>query len=257
MSSAAASRPRTPVAGAGLANRGALPDPHSEWSIHSGYQDNLFLLSLSRGGPTIWISPADAAAIGARDNDWIEAVNRNGVIVARAVASQKMPARTVSMYQAQERVEGTDLYAAQRRVFLDPDDPAVQAAAERAGIPRDWVEAAQRSPVRGLIGQVRGRAAAAPGVPDDADGLVHPAAVAAGRPVRPARDRLGSPLFHFGILLVLLGHVGGILVPHQAFDGVGVHEHGCHLMAMTIGGIPAAPARRGWEPVGAVPDRDR
>ncbi len=78
--------------------------PHSKWSIHSEYQDNLFMLSLSRGGPTIWISPADAARIGVADNDWVEAVNRNGVIVARAVVSQKMPEGTVYMYHAQERV---------------------------------------------------------------------------------------------------------------------------------------------------------
>ena len=32
--------------------------PHSKWSIHSEYQDNLFMLSLSRGGPTMWMSPA-------------------------------------------------------------------------------------------------------------------------------------------------------------------------------------------------------
>jgi nitrate reductase alpha subunit len=78
--------------------------PHSKWSIHSEYQDNLFMLSLSRGGPTIWLSPADAGKVGVRDNDWIEAVNRNGVIVARAIVSQKMPEGTVYMYHAQERV---------------------------------------------------------------------------------------------------------------------------------------------------------
>ena len=44
-----------------------------------------------------------------------------------------------------------DLYEAQRSVFLDPNDPAVIAAAEQAGIPRDWIEAAQRSPVHALI----------------------------------------------------------------------------------------------------------
>jgi nitrate reductase beta subunit len=36
-------------------------------------------------------------------------------------------------------------------VFLDPDDPEVQRAAEDAGIPRDWVQAAQRSPIWALI----------------------------------------------------------------------------------------------------------
>jgi nitrate reductase beta subunit len=45
----------------------------------------------------------------------------------------------------------TDLYRAQREVFLDPHDPAVVRAAEEAGIPRDWVDAAQRSPVWALI----------------------------------------------------------------------------------------------------------
>jgi nitrate reductase alpha subunit len=77
--------------------------PHSKWSIHSEYQDNLFMLSLSRGGPTIWMSPQDAAKIKVSDNDWIEAVNRNGVMVARAVVSHRMPEGTVYMHHAQER----------------------------------------------------------------------------------------------------------------------------------------------------------
>jgi len=93
--------------------------PHSKWSIHSEYQDNLFMLSLSRGGPTIWMSPADAAKINVSDNDWIEAVNRNGVIVARAVVSQKMPEGTVYMYHAQERVV---------------DVPLAEASGKRGGI---------------------------------------------------------------------------------------------------------------------------
>ncbi|MEU7876054.1 nitrate reductase subunit beta [Dactylosporangium sp. NPDC049140] len=52
---------------------------------------------------------------------------------------------------AASTVDEHDLYEAQRKVFLDPNDPAVAAAAERAGIPRDWVEAARRSPVYALI----------------------------------------------------------------------------------------------------------
>ena len=44
-----------------------------------------------------------------------------------------------------------DLLAAQRRAFLDPHDPKVAAAAEAAGIPHDWIEAARRSPVWKLI----------------------------------------------------------------------------------------------------------
>ncbi len=45
----------------------------------------------------------------------------------------------------------TDLYEAQRSVFLDPRDPEVIRAAQAAGIPDDWIEAAQRSPVWDLI----------------------------------------------------------------------------------------------------------
>ncbi|WP_434617414.1 nitrate reductase subunit alpha [Arthrobacter sp. A5] len=77
--------------------------PHSKWSIHSEYQDNLLMLSLSRGGPTVWMSPADAASIEAKDNDWVECVNINGVYVARAVVSHRMPEGVVYVYHAQER----------------------------------------------------------------------------------------------------------------------------------------------------------
>ena len=80
--------------------------PHSKWSIHSEYQDNLVMLTLSRGGPTIWMSPLDAERIGVRDNDWVEAVNRNGVVVARATVSHRMPQGTVYLYHAQDRLVG-------------------------------------------------------------------------------------------------------------------------------------------------------
>ena len=53
--------------------------------------------------------------------------------------------------EAASTPDDKDLYAAQRSVLLDPDDPEVQRAAEQAGIPRDWVTAAQRSPVWALI----------------------------------------------------------------------------------------------------------
>ncbi|ATL30590.1 nitrate reductase subunit alpha [Streptomyces formicae] len=78
--------------------------PHSKWSIHSEYQENLLMQTLARGGPVIWISPDDAAAIGVADNDWIEAVNANGVVVARAIVSHRMPVGTVFMYHVQERL---------------------------------------------------------------------------------------------------------------------------------------------------------
>ena len=47
--------------------------------------------------------------------------------------------------------------------------------------------------------------------------------------------RLGSPLFHFGILLVLAGHVVGLLVPARATAAVGLSEHAYHLMSVGAG----------------------
>ncbi|MFW2392785.1 MAG: nitrate reductase subunit alpha, partial [Methyloceanibacter sp.] len=34
--------------------------PHQKWGIHSTYTDNLLMLTLSRGGPIVWISEVDA-----------------------------------------------------------------------------------------------------------------------------------------------------------------------------------------------------
>ncbi|MEV5768040.1 nitrate reductase subunit beta [Micromonospora sp. NPDC052213] len=48
-----------------------------------------------------------------------------------------------------------DLLDAQRDVFLDPHDPAVQQAARDAGMPAEWIEAAKLSPVWRLISEYR------------------------------------------------------------------------------------------------------
>ena len=49
--------------------------PHQKWGIHSTYTDNLLMLTLSRGGPIVWLSEDDAAEAGIEDNDWVEAYN--------------------------------------------------------------------------------------------------------------------------------------------------------------------------------------
>ncbi|HNF76498.1 MAG TPA: molybdopterin dinucleotide binding domain-containing protein, partial [Thauera aminoaromatica] len=77
--------------------------PHSKWGIHSSYQDNLRMLNLFRGGPYVWLSEEEAATIGIRDNDWVEAINANGATVARAVVSQRIPRGMAIMYHAQEK----------------------------------------------------------------------------------------------------------------------------------------------------------
>jgi nitrate reductase / nitrite oxidoreductase, beta subunit len=43
--------------------------------------------------------------------------------------------------------EERNLYAAQLRIFLDPNDPSIVAQARRDGVPDAWLEAAKRSPV--------------------------------------------------------------------------------------------------------------
>ncbi|MDH3233588.1 MAG: nitrate reductase subunit alpha, partial [Alphaproteobacteria bacterium] len=78
--------------------------PHQKWGIHSTYTDNLLMLTLSRGGPIVWLSETDARKAGIADNDWVEAYNINGALVARAVVSQRIKEGTLYMYHAQEKI---------------------------------------------------------------------------------------------------------------------------------------------------------
>ncbi len=77
--------------------------PHSKWSIHSEYQDNLHMLTLFRGGPVVWISTGDAERIDVADNDWVDIYNLNGVIACRAVVSHRIPSGVALMYHSQDR----------------------------------------------------------------------------------------------------------------------------------------------------------
>jgi nitrate reductase gamma subunit len=49
--------------------------------------------------------------------------------------------------------------------------------------------------------------------------------------------RWGSPLFHFGVLLVLVGHFVGLLVPKSWTEAVGVTERDYHLSAVYLGTV--------------------
>ena len=81
--------------------------PHQKWGIHSTYSDNLLMLTLNRGGPVVWVSEIDAKKIDVKDNDWLELYNSNGVIMARAVVSQRVPEGMTMMYHAQEKIVNT------------------------------------------------------------------------------------------------------------------------------------------------------
>lgn len=49
--------------------------------------------------------------------------------------------------------------------------------------------------------------------------------------------RWGSPLFHFGILFVFLGHVMGLGVPKPWTEAIGISEDLYHLMAVSLGAL--------------------
>ena len=78
--------------------------PHQKWGIHSTYSDNLRMLTLSRGGPHVWVSEADAKRAHLVDNDWVEVFNLNGTLTARVVVSQRIPDGAILMYHAQEKI---------------------------------------------------------------------------------------------------------------------------------------------------------
>lgn len=49
--------------------------------------------------------------------------------------------------------------------------------------------------------------------------------------------RIGSPLFHFGILVVLIGHVIGLVIPESWTSAAGLSEDAYHVQALALGGI--------------------
>jgi nitrate reductase gamma subunit len=53
--------------------------------------------------------------------------------------------------------------------------------------------------------------------------------------------RIGSPLFHFGMLGVVAGHVIGLIIPQVWTNALGLTPHAYHVIALA-GGIPAGIA---------------
>jgi nitrate reductase gamma subunit len=47
----------------------------------------------------------------------------------------------------------------------------------------------------------------------------------------------GSPLFHFGLLFVLIGHIGGLLIPKSWTEAAGISEHTYHVMSASVGTV--------------------
>jgi nitrate reductase gamma subunit len=53
--------------------------------------------------------------------------------------------------------------------------------------------------------------------------------------------QIGSPLFHFGSLVVIMGHVVGLCIPESLTEEIGLSDHFYHLQALILG-VPAGLA---------------
>lgn len=49
--------------------------------------------------------------------------------------------------------------------------------------------------------------------------------------------RIASPMFHFGILVVIVGHIIGLVIPKSWTDAAGLSQHAYHVQALVLGGI--------------------
>jgi len=52
--------------------------------------------------------------------------------------------------------------------------------------------------------------------------------------------KLGSPLFHFGLLAVIGGHVVGILIPESFTESLGISENAYHVFSAVLGTLAGA-----------------
>jgi len=49
--------------------------------------------------------------------------------------------------------------------------------------------------------------------------------------------RIGSPLFHYGIVFAFIGHVMGMVIPKEFYHALGVSDHVYHIGAIYGGGV--------------------
>lgn len=53
---------------------------------------------------------------------------------------------------------------------------------------------------------------------------------------------IGSILFHVGVLFIFVGHLFGLLVPHQVYELVGIHAEAKQVLAASAGGVAGIAA---------------
>ena len=49
--------------------------------------------------------------------------------------------------------------------------------------------------------------------------------------------RIGSPLFHFGLLMALGGHFMGLVIPESVTERLGISEKLYHIVAVAMGSL--------------------
>ena len=57
--------------------------------------------------------------------------------------------------------------------------------------------------------------------------------------------RIASPMFHYGILVVIVGHVVGLLIPESWTDAARLSHHAYHVQAIVLGSIAGATTLAG------------
>jgi DMSO reductase family type II enzyme molybdopterin subunit len=79
-----------------------LSGGHARWSIHAIWRAQPDLLRLQRGGPSIWMSPADARARGVEDGDRVRVWNDHGAFRVGARISSALRTGEAFTYHAWE-----------------------------------------------------------------------------------------------------------------------------------------------------------
>lgn len=49
--------------------------------------------------------------------------------------------------------------------------------------------------------------------------------------------RIGSPMFHFGMLVVIVGHAIGLVIPQSWTTAIGLSDHAYHIQAIALGSV--------------------
>ncbi len=57
--------------------------------------------------------------------------------------------------------------------------------------------------------------------------------------------RIASPLFHMGILAVMMGHVVGLMIPESFTHAIGLSESAYHFFAVSLGAVAGAATLSG------------